>query len=117
MTQSDIRQNILADVQAVFSERVRVAMAVKQATYRDVADAVGTSPMAVSKWANGESFPSSGHLMEFCKFTDCSMEWVMHPTRVDLKSTDHPLEQMKTYIDDLKTAAYRIENAADAITN
>jgi len=114
MSQGDIRKNMLADVQAVFSERIRVAMAVKKATYRDVADAVGSSPMAVSKWANGEAFPSSGHLMEFCRFTGCSMEWVMHPTRVDLKETDHPLAQMKAYIDDLKTAAYRIENAANA---
>lgn len=37
---------------------------------------------------DGTGMPSSGNLMEICKMTGCSAEWLMWPHPIDMKSTD-----------------------------
>ncbi len=92
-----------------FGERIRVAMAVANLNGRDVSRALNVSPMAVSKWSNGKSFPDSRHLIQFCNLTGSSVEWVMEPSRVDIKSTELASRQMEGFVEDLRAVTSRLE--------
>jgi transcriptional regulator with XRE-family HTH domain len=52
-----------------------------------IAQECGVSRQAVSKWEHGKNAPSSENLMKFCKMTGCSVEWLMEPTALDIRST------------------------------
>ncbi len=87
---TDIRHAMTTDTN--FGQRIRVAMAAANINGIAVANVLGVSPQAVSKWAKGKAYPSSKHLVEFCKLTGCSLDWVMEPSPVDLR-TAPSLEQ------------------------
>ena len=72
-----------------FGQRLRAALAVARVARTDIARRCGVSPQAVQKWCDGVSYPSSASMIEVINATGCSMEWLMSPYPVDLKSTDY----------------------------
>lgn len=72
-----------------FGQRLRAALAVARVSRTDIARRCGVSPQAVQKWCDGVSYPSSASMIEVINATGCSMEWLMSPYPVDLKSTDY----------------------------
>jgi transcriptional regulator with XRE-family HTH domain len=72
-----------------FGQRIRVALAVANKRQADLARECGVTPQAVKRWCAGETYPTSGNLIALCRFTGCSMEWVMWPHPIDVKSTEY----------------------------
>lgn len=70
-----------------FGQRIRTAMAVSRITGARLAAECGVSRQAVHKWEVGTAAPSSAHLMKFCDLTGCSVEWLLDPTPLDIRST------------------------------
>lgn len=71
-----------------FGMRVRVAMAAARVSRLSVAKECGISAQAVQRWCDGTAMPSSANLVRFCQITGCSLEWLMWPHEVDLRTTD-----------------------------
>lgn len=105
----DIKQKLELEMRQTFGERIRVAMAVSQKGGTEVSKALGVSRTAVHKWARGQAFPSSKHLMEFCELTGCTMDWVMEPARVDIRTTELPFRQVEGFVEELRSITYRLE--------
>ena len=81
-------------LEQIFGQRVRVALAARSLTRRDAARKLGVSHQAVAKWASGKSFPRSSQLVELAKLTGSTIEWLMTPYPVVLKTErDVALEQ------------------------
>ena len=76
------------DAVSPFGERVRVALAVARIDRASLARACGVTPQAVQKWCDGKAYPSSKSLMKLCEMTGASLEWLMWPHPVDIRSTD-----------------------------
>jgi transcriptional regulator with XRE-family HTH domain len=74
-----------------FGQRIRTAMAVSRLSRHEVARACQVSPQAVQRWCDGTAYPTSSKLMIFCTITHCSMEWLLWPHSVDIRSTDWAL--------------------------
>lgn len=75
-------------INPAFGQRVRAAMAVARVSRQDVARACKISPQAVQRWCDGTAYPESSKLMTFCEMTGCSVEWLLWPHPVDVRSTD-----------------------------
>lgn len=71
-----------------FGQRLRAALAVARVARTDIARRCGVSPQAVQKWCDGVSYPSSANMIEVINATGCSMEWLMSPYPIDMKSTE-----------------------------
>ena len=76
------------NVNIAFGQRVRAAMAVARVSRQEVARACQISPQAVQRWCDGTAYPASSKLMTFCDITGCSVEWLLWPHPVDIRSTD-----------------------------
>lgn len=72
-----------------FGQRIRVALAVANKRQAELARECDVTPQAVARWCAGETYPTSANLMTLCRFTGCSLEWVMWPHPVDVKSTEY----------------------------
>lgn len=59
-----------------FSEKIIQARKAKALTQEDLAEAVGVSRQAVSKWETGEAKPDLEKLMGICKVLDLSMDYL-----------------------------------------
>lgn len=94
-------------VNEAFGQRVRSAMAVARISRHEMARACNVSPQAVQRWADGTAYPTSGKLMTFCDLTGCSMEWLLWPHPVDIRSTEwaingkHIKNIVRTVMDEL----------------
>ncbi len=88
---SDIR-TVNDAVNDAFGQRVRAAMAISRISRHEMARACAVSPQAVQRWADGTAYPTSGKLMTFCGLTGCSVEWLLFPHPVDLRSTEWALD-------------------------
>lgn len=108
---SKIKMRLEEEMRETFAERLRVAMAAAGVKGADVVRSLDVSPATVSKWVKGTAFPGTHHLMEFCKLTGCSVDWVMEPSRVDTVNTELPSRQMEGFVEDLRSITYRIEDA------
>ncbi len=75
-----------------FAQRVRVAMAAKHVTMREVATACGVSANAVAGWANGRMYPKSSTLVALCRFLGCSLDWIMSPDPLDMQGRPYSRE-------------------------
>ena len=69
-----------------FGERLRCALAVANLTRADLARTLIVSTQAVTKWTTGQCSPRSSHLVEICRLTGCSLEWIMAGEPVDIQS-------------------------------
>lgn len=76
----------------VFAAKARAAMAVSRHTLRTIAQECGCSPQAVKKWTDGAAMPSSAKLMAFCRATGCSVDWLLSPEPIDMKSAPYAPE-------------------------
>lgn len=59
-----------------FSEKIIQARKAKALTQEDLAEAVGVSRQAVSKWETGEANPDLDKLVSLCKVLDLSMDYL-----------------------------------------
>lgn len=59
-----------------FSEKIIQARKAKALTQEDLAEAVGVSRQAVSKWETGEANPDLDKLVSICKVLDLSMDYL-----------------------------------------
>lgn len=59
-----------------FSEKIIQARKAKALTQEDLAEAVGVSRQAVSKWETGEANPDMDKLVSLCKVLDLSMDYL-----------------------------------------
>jgi len=75
--------------QTAFAQRLRIAIASANITRHHVAQICKVSPAAVSKWTTGLCYPSSANLLTISKLTGASMEWLMWPRPVDIRSTEY----------------------------
>lgn len=93
-----------------FGVRLRMALAYANISYRDLGDELGVSAMAVSKWAQGQCYPRSSHLIKISERCGCPINWLMEPgdpftgqdridaIRNELKDAYARLEQFKDII-------------------
>lgn len=72
-----------------FAQRLRVALAASDVKARHLASECNVSPQAVHKWTSGKCYPHSAQLMTIVVMTGCSLEWLMWPQTVDIRSTDY----------------------------
>ena len=86
---SSKREAEMGEPGQAFGERLRVAMAVARLSGQRIASECGVSRQAVHKWESGKSFPNSANLMKVCELTGCSLEWLMWPARLDIRSTEY----------------------------
>lgn len=92
-----------------FGQRIRVALAVANKRQSDLARECEVTPQAVKRWCAGETYPTSSNLMTICRFTGCSMDWLMWPHPVDVKSTEyaaggaHVKNLVRAVMDELST--------------
>lgn len=61
----------------LFGDKLRVARALRDLSLRDVADVVGVSYNAVSKYETGKMVPSSSVLVAMAKLYGVSLDWLM----------------------------------------
>lgn len=59
-----------------FNEKIIQARKMKALTQEDLAEAVGVSRQAVSKWETGEANPDLDKLVSICKVLDLSMDYL-----------------------------------------
>ena len=81
-----LKKEIMRRALEVFSQRFRVALAASGTTQVDAAKAAGVSPQAVHKWHRGKAFPNSSALVAICELTGASLDWMMMPDPVDVRS-------------------------------
>ncbi len=79
----------MSDTRNAFAQRLRVALASANIRAAHLAERCEVSPQAVAKWTGGTAYPNSAHLMTICKMTGCSLDWLMWPQPVDIRSTDY----------------------------
>ena len=82
-------------------------MAIARISGARMAAECGVSRQAVHKWGTGKCAPSSGAMMKFCAATGCSVEWLMNPNPLDIRSTPrapdgvHAKELIRAVIEDM----------------
>lgn len=76
-------------VSSAFGQRLRIALASADINRRQLAAECKVSPAAVSKWTTGICYPSSSNLLTISEVTGASMEWLMWPRPVDIRSTEY----------------------------
>lgn len=71
-------------------DRIREARKTAGATQKELADAAGVSPQAVSQWERGEDNPSRDNLRAAAKFLKVTIDWLLEGTATepDLSSED-----------------------------
>ena len=70
-----------------YGERIRREREAKGLTQEELAEAVGVSRQAVSKWENGTSDPSTSNLCALAKLYGIPVEELLHETQEE-KSED-----------------------------
>lgn len=71
-----------------FGQRVRVALASARVDRTALARACNVTPQAVQRWCDGTALPSSASLMILSEMTGASVEWLMWPAPVDIRTTE-----------------------------
>lgn len=89
MTDEGMTSKNGADV-LYFGERVRVAMARKNASTADIMRVLGVTRAFVSQLRLGQKFPSSSGLLKLCEFLDVPLEWLMEGGPVELTPKPRP---------------------------
>lgn len=93
-----------------FGERVRVAMAVARLSRVSLARECGVTPQAIQKWCDGTAMPTSGNLMTLARLSGASLEWLMWPHPVDIRTTEwaingtHIRNIVRTVLDEIAPA-------------
>ena len=59
---------------------MRAERARKGLTIEQVGKAIGVHPNAISRWENGESFPTASNLIALCNLYECSPEYLLDMT-------------------------------------
>ena len=72
-----------------FGQRIRTALAVSRVSRDRIASICGCTRQAVQKWCDGTSYPSSAKLITISDATGASVEWLMSPYPLDIKSTEY----------------------------
>lgn len=90
-----------------FGQRLRVAMAASDRSMRQLATALGVSPMAVSKWCSGATYPESSRLVAISAELGCTIEWLMTPEPVDIRgaSPTHTDAVMRNALEEVVAVA------------
>ena len=70
-----------------YGERIRQGRETKGLTQEELAEVVGVSRQAVSKWENGTSDPSTSNLCALAKLYGIPVEELLHETQEE-KSED-----------------------------
>lgn len=65
----------------------------KKITQDDLADKLGVTNRAISKWENGNCMPDSGLIPELCKLLGITINDLFHGKVVDKKDNDKQLEK------------------------
>lgn len=78
-----------------FSEKIIQARKAKALTQEDLAEAVGVSRQAVSKWETGEAKPDLEKLMGICKVLDLSMDYLCLDKSLEENVESQPSEPEK----------------------
>lgn len=69
--------------QNTLSRKLRMALAWRGKNGSDLARHLGISVQAVHKFTSGKMYPTSGRLMEVCRFLDVSTEYLLGGDDVD----------------------------------
>ena len=72
-----------------FGQRIRTALAVSRVSRHELAAMCRCSPQAVQKWCDGVAYPSSSKLGIIVDATGCSIEWLLSPYPLDIRSTEY----------------------------
>ncbi len=68
-----------------FHVRLGVARARVRLSQKDVADQLGLSTQAISKWEK-DGFPQSSQLVKLARILDCSIDWLFCQHELDFKT-------------------------------
>lgn len=60
-----------------FPEKLNRLMKDKRLKGKQIAEAIGVSDNAVSRWRNGQTFPRSIELMRLARLLGVTMEWLI----------------------------------------
>ena len=77
-----------------FGDNLKRIRREKNISQEDLADKLGVSRQSVSKWENGENYPSMQNIMCLCTIFKCKMNDIVHEDMSDIKSLDEDI-QMK----------------------
>jgi transcriptional regulator with XRE-family HTH domain len=77
-----------------FGDNLKNIRREKHISQEELADKLGVSRQSVSKWENGENYPSMQNIMCLCTIFKCKMNDIVHEDMSDIKSLDEDL-QMK----------------------
>ena len=91
----------------VFAQRLRVALASANLTQSALAVACGVTQAAVSRWANGTSYPRSSHLSTISNLTGASIEWLMSPEPFEMKEVSQAADNAMN----IRKAIWHLEEA------
>lgn len=65
----------------------------KSLTQAELAEKLGITDRAVSKWENGKSLPDSGVMLELCSELDITVNELLSGERIDMKKYDQKVEE------------------------
>ena len=109
---------------SIFSERLRVLMAEKRISQKELAEEIGTSSSIISMYVSGTRMPSLNKLSEIASFLGCRVQYLLgfEDRRCEEKICEEASENVteeehmhKELICQLKCAAQTIIDNAESI--
>ena len=71
-----------------FGDNLKRLRKFKKISQEKLAEKVGVSRQAVSKWETGESYPEMNNILEICKIFHCNINELVNDNIVDVNSLD-----------------------------
>ncbi|HBN85288.1 MAG TPA: hypothetical protein DDZ89_15765 [Clostridiales bacterium] len=83
-------------------QKIAILRKEKGVTQEELADKMGVSPQAVSKWENGNSMPEVALLVSLSKILDCSTDCILNPAEYKINQPNYihmllPYEDVDPY--------------------
>ena len=82
-----------------FGDNLKKIRVLKKLSQESLAEKVNVSRQSVSKWENGDAYPSMNNLLELCKIFHCKISDLVNDNIVDIDSLD---DEVKTKAVSLK---------------
>ena len=71
-----------------FGDNLKSLRKRKKISQEDLAELVNVSRQSISKWENGEAYPTMNNILELCKIFNCKINDLVHTNMSDISSLD-----------------------------
>ena len=82
-----------------FGENLKKIRILKKLSQEDLAEKVNVSRQSISKWENGDSYPTMNNLLALCKIFHCKINDLVNDSIIDVDSLS---DEVKTKVVSLK---------------